>query len=106
MIINKFLFVSRIVIVLRICTADQHLLFHMCCHSLLTAYMLVSIDAAEGHEYARVLKYNFSKEELSVLIDAISLIKSLSSLMCRAEATLSPYIRFHIHHRIQQLVQV
>ena len=60
----------------------------------------------EGHEYARVLKYNFGRDELSVLIDAISLIKSLSSLMCRAEATLSPYVRFHIHHRIQQLVQV
>ena len=66
----------------------------------------VGNSAVEGSEYARVLKYNLSKEEFSVLIDVISLIKSLSSLLSRSEATLVPYIRFHIHHRIQTLVQV
>ena len=71
-----------------------------------TAATLASLSAMDGVEYARVLRYNLSRQELSVLVDCISMIKTLSSLMARAEATLSPYIRFHVHHRIQQLVQV
>lgn len=55
-------------------------------------------------EYGRVLRYNLSREELSVMVDFISMIKSLSALMHRSEALLSPYIRFHVHHRIQKLV--
>jgi len=60
---------------------------------------------ADGIEYGRVLRYNLSKAELSALADAISLIKSLSALLDRAEPTLAPYVRFHIHHRLQQLAQ-
>lgn len=52
-----------------------------------------------------MLRYNLTRDELSVLVDAISMIKALSSLMTRSEATLSPYLRFHVHHRIQYLVQ-
>eukprot|EP01038_Epipyxis_sp_PR26KG_P007795 gene7795-10589_t len=55
--------------------------------------------------YASVLKDNLSKDELSVLVDVISLIKSLNSVLIKAESSCSSYIRFHIHHRIQQLVQ-
>jgi cytoplasmic FMR1 interacting protein len=60
---------------------------------------------AEGSEYARVLRYNLSREELSVLVDAVCMIKSVAALMTRAEATLSSYLRFHVHHRVQCLVQ-
>lgn len=68
---------------------------------------LQSIQVAantQALEYGRVLRYNLSREELSVMVDFISTIKSLSALMHRSEALLSPYIRFHIHHRIQKLV--
>lgn len=65
----------------------------------------VAPGASEGSEYARVLRHNLSREELSVLVDAVSMIKALSSLMTRAEATLAPYLRFHVHHRVQCLVQ-
>ena len=60
---------------------------------------------AEGIEYGRVLRYNLSKQELSQMVDIISLIKSLAAAMMKQEALLAPYLRFHVHHRIQQLVQ-
>lgn len=62
----------------------------------------VSVD---GLEYARVLRHNLSKQEISVIVDVISMIKSMSAMLSKAEATLAPYVRFHIHHRIQQLAQ-
>eukprot|EP01034_Spumella_vulgaris_P022832 gene22832-29006_t len=66
---------------------------------------VVDHPSTDGIEYARVIKHNFSKEELSVLVDVISCIKSLSALLAKNEAVFAPYIRFHIHHAIQQLVQ-
>lgn len=62
-------------------------------------------DAIEGSEYARVLKLNFSKNELSILIDFIFMVKSLSAMLSSNESVLFPYLRFHVHHRIQTLVQ-
>jgi cytoplasmic FMR1 interacting protein len=59
----------------------------------------------EGLEYARVLKYNFSQQELSVIVDIVSMIKSMASQFGAMEALLAPYVRAHIHHRVQQLVQ-
>mmetsp|Transcript_22337 Transcript_22337/g.32537 ORF Transcript_22337/g.32537 Transcript_22337/m.32537 type:complete len:1588 (+) Transcript_22337:206-4969(+) len=58
-----------------------------------------------GHEYERVIRYNFTEGELTVVVDVISMIKSLSSLMFKAESKLAPILRFHIHHSVQQLVQ-
>ncbi len=51
------------------------------------------------------MKHNFTPQELSVLVDVISCIKSLSSLLSKHETLFAPYIRFHIHHAIQHLVQ-
>jgi cytoplasmic FMR1 interacting protein len=60
---------------------------------------------SDGLEYERVLRKNLSLVERSVLVDVISMVKSLASSMLKAESLLAPFIRFHIHHHIQQLVQ-
>jgi cytoplasmic FMR1 interacting protein len=62
-------------------------------------------DTSLGGQYEKVLRYNFSDSELSVLVDVVSMIKSLSSLMNKSESVMAPIIRFHIHHVTQQLVQ-
>lgn len=64
-----------------------------------------SAEQLEGLEYARVLKHNLSSAELSILADIISMIKSLASHLLQAESLFAPFIRFHIHHVTQQLVQ-
>ena len=59
-----------------------------------------------GHEYERALKYNFSLGEYNVIVDIISMIKSLAGLLVKAESNLAPILRFYMHHSIQKLVQV
>lgn len=59
----------------------------------------------QGIEYEKVIRYNFSKGELTALVDIISMIKSLVNLMSRAESFLAPMIRFHIHHEMQFIIQ-
>ena len=59
-----------------------------------------------GIEYERVVRYNYTKAELNVLIDVVSLIKSLSGALMRAEHTLAPIIRVKIHGDIQDFVQI
>lgn len=59
----------------------------------------------EGAEYELAVRHNLTKEEISVMVDVLSMIKSFSSALIQAEATLSPVLRFHMHHTIQQLVQ-
>ena len=46
-----------------------------------------------GFEYECIGKYNYSKDELSVFVDMISMCKSLADVMARAEADLGPLIR-------------
>ena len=58
-----------------------------------------------GIEYEKVVRYNFTKGELTALVDVISMIKSLVSIMSRAESSLAPIIRFHIHHEMQFIIQ-
>ena len=59
----------------------------------------------EEIEYGRALRYNLTSREMSVLVDYIFMVKSLSASLQSAEALFAPYIRFHVHHRIQELVQ-
>jgi len=56
-------------------------------------------------DYERVVRYNYTPEELSVLVDTISMIKSTASLLKAHEATLAPVLRLYIHSEIQNLVQ-
>lgn len=58
-----------------------------------------------GIEYERLIKYNFTNAELNMFVDIITIIKSLTALLDQCKALLAPFIRFHIHHQIQQLVQ-
>lgn len=58
-----------------------------------------------GIQYERVLRYNFSEQELSVIVDVVSMIKSLASMMTGISDKVAPFIRFHIHHDMQQMVQ-
>jgi len=60
----------------------------------------------QHHQYETVIRYNFTKEELGVLVDCISMIKSLGSMMKRAESVLAPVLRNHVHHELQKYVQI
>jgi len=64
----------------------------------------VKLDTA-GIEYELVIRYNFNKAELSILMDIISMIKSCASLLTKEESRLAPIIRYHIHHEVQKIVQ-
>lgn len=59
----------------------------------------------EGVEYERVIRYNLAPEQLSEMVDLISMLKSLSNLLLEAEPLLAPLVRFHVHHSLQQMVQ-
>jgi cytoplasmic FMR1 interacting protein len=60
---------------------------------------------SNGIEYDRVLRRNLDKGELSVIVDVVSMIKAAATLLAKEESFIAPFIRFHVHHRIQQLVQ-
>jgi len=58
-----------------------------------------------GFEYERLIKYNFTKTELTKFVDIMTMIKSLSGILDRTKVKLASIIRFHIHHQVQQIVQ-
>ncbi|GMH87256.1 hypothetical protein TL16_g10797, partial [Triparma laevis f. inornata] len=55
--------------------------------------------------YELVVRYNYTPSELSVLVDTISMIKSMSSMISGAEAELAPLTRLYVHSELQDLVQ-
>ena len=72
-------------------------LTHPCATAIIT-----KLDKQSNHPYELAIRYNYSPRELGVLVDIISMIKSLTSMLTQAEAHVAPYIRLHIHHKIQQ----
>jgi cytoplasmic FMR1 interacting protein len=60
---------------------------------------------AEGVEYERVLRYNISFRQRSVLADVAAMIKSLSAMINKAEHIFAPLLRYHVHHLLQQMAQ-
>jgi cytoplasmic FMR1 interacting protein len=66
------------------------------------AEIITKLGKQSDHPYELAIRYNYSPRELGVLVDIISMIKSLSSMLSHAEARVAPYIRLHIHHKIQQ----
>ena len=62
-------------------------------------------EYSEVSDYERVVRYNYTPSELSVLVDTISMIKSSASLLKSTEAKLAPVLRLYIHNEIQNLVQ-
>ena len=56
-------------------------------------------------EYERVVKYNFTKDEITAMTDAIYCIKSLIQVMRRNELLTVACIQGHIYQRTQSFVQ-
>mmetsp|Transcript_10780 Transcript_10780/g.22130 ORF Transcript_10780/g.22130 Transcript_10780/m.22130 type:complete len:1377 (+) Transcript_10780:38-4168(+) len=54
--------------------------------------------------FEKVVRYNYSKEELSVLVDCISMIKSLAFLLKEKEHKLAPILRVYMQTYIQNFV--
>ena len=59
----------------------------------------------EGVEYERVIRYNLAPEQLSEMVDLISMLKSLNNLLLEAEPLFAPLLRYHVHHSLQQMAQ-
>ncbi|GMH96491.1 hypothetical protein TrVE_jg14429 [Triparma verrucosa] len=55
--------------------------------------------------YELVVRYNYTQSELSKLVDTISMINSMSSMISGAEAELAPLVRLYVHAELQDLVQ-
>ena len=52
----------------------------------------VKLDSP-GIEYEKAVRWNYSKEELSVLVDCVSIVKALNGLMMKAEGTVASVLR-------------
>jgi cytoplasmic FMR1 interacting protein len=61
--------------------------------------------ASMQNVYDKVVRYNYSPEELYVLIDVIGMIKGLGDLMLSTEAEVLPMIRRCIHRDVQAFLQ-
>jgi len=59
----------------------------------------------EGVVFALATVHNYSRSEMRVLIDVISMIKSLASLLRKAEGIFASVVRTHIHRKTQLFIQ-
>ena len=59
----------------------------------------------EASEYERAIRMNYERDDIVALVDIISMIKSLSTLLLRAQPTLLPRIKQHMHACTQKLLQ-
>uniref|UniRef100_A0A0N4UEL4 Cytoplasmic FMR1-interacting protein n=1 Tax=Dracunculus medinensis TaxID=318479 RepID=A0A0N4UEL4_DRAME len=59
-----------------------------------------------AEEYERATKYNYSSNEKAALIETISMIKSVQSMLGRMESTLNMAVRRHIYAELQDFVQL
>ncbi|KAN0039438.1 hypothetical protein ACTA71_001632 [Dictyostelium dimigraforme] len=57
-------------------------------------------------DYERVVKFNYTKEERTALVQFVAMIKSLASLMMKSETLLQPILRKTIHQELQEFVQI
>lgn len=55
-------------------------------------------------EYEKVIRFNYSDDELYALIDCIGMIKGLGSLMLKAESLIAPMLRLRIHEETEDFV--
>jgi len=58
-----------------------------------------------GDAYSRVLRYNFSPDELYALIDVIGMIKGLGGLLKNSELLVLPVALRYIHDTFQAFLQ-
>eukprot|EP01155_Anaeramoeba_flamelloides_P000706 Anaeramoba_flamelloidesa1053469_82.p2 GENE.a1053469_82~~a1053469_82.p2 ORF type:complete len:133 (+),score=22.52 a1053469_82:165-563(+) len=59
----------------------------------------------ETSGYERVVRYNYTNKEKAILIEFISMIKGLSSILTSKEGYLAPIIRMYIYETIQEFAQ-
>lgn len=59
----------------------------------------------DGSEYAQALKFNFNEDEIRYIVDILSMIKSVARELNQAQGLLSDYLRFYVHHAVQQMIQ-
>lgn len=57
-------------------------------------------------DYERAIRYNYTAEELSALVEVIAMVKGLARLFLRNDTVLSPIIRTFVHADIQEFVQL
>ena len=58
-----------------------------------------------GKDYDQVVRYNYTNEDMHVLVDVVGMIKGLGALMMESESVLMPLIRRHIHDEVQDFLQ-
>lgn len=56
-------------------------------------------------EYERVTKYNFTKDELSAMVEVIYCIKSVAQILRSHEACIASCVHRYIYQRTQKFVQ-
>jgi cytoplasmic FMR1 interacting protein len=69
------------------------------------AYRAAGGKGGYGQEYEKVVKFNYSTEELEALIDVIGMLKGLGSLMMKTEHVTAPLLRRCIHDDVQDFLQ-
>eukprot|EP00003_Mantamonas_plastica_P000908 TRINITY_DN106_c0_g1_i11.p1 TRINITY_DN106_c0_g1~~TRINITY_DN106_c0_g1_i11.p1 ORF type:complete len:1475 (-),score=530.80 TRINITY_DN106_c0_g1_i11:1304-5728(-) len=57
-------------------------------------------------EYEKAGRYNYTKRELTALVEYLAMVKGLAAAMHEANSILAPIIRRHIHNYTQQFIQV
>jgi cytoplasmic FMR1 interacting protein len=69
-----------------------------------TVDTIARLGAHSNNPYESAVRYNHSPRELGVIVDVISMIKSLSAILTQVEADVAPYLRLYVHHEVQQFV--
>jgi cytoplasmic FMR1 interacting protein len=59
-----------------------------------------------GFEYAKAIRYNITKEDIYILSELISMMKSLANMVLEKEPSIACMLRYRMHARIQTLVQI
>eukprot|EP01132_Coremiostelium_polycephalum_P008287 gene8287-10183_t len=57
-------------------------------------------------DYERVVKYNYTPDERTALIQIIAMIKGLSGLMTKSESLFQPILKRCVHQELQEFIQV
>eukprot|EP00004_Rigifila_ramosa_P010810 TRINITY_DN2288_c0_g1_i2.p1 TRINITY_DN2288_c0_g1~~TRINITY_DN2288_c0_g1_i2.p1 ORF type:complete len:1415 (+),score=362.60 TRINITY_DN2288_c0_g1_i2:563-4246(+) len=60
----------------------------------------------DASSYEMAVRYNYTPDEYAALVEMISLIKGVQSVLKRHEATLVPILRSYVHSRTQEFLQI
>ena len=71
----------------------------------LAVYQQMGGKGGEGHEYEKVVRYNYSSEDLYALVDVAGMIKGLGELMCAHQLLIELVVRRTVHDDMQLFLQ-